>query len=156
AREPSPRPLPTPPARRGPEASVAPGSSLARPIAPGRRSTAGPSAIALCRGAFFRAAHRLIDREPGGLIRRLGDADPALAQVLVQATPSGWLPLDDLVRVFERAGAAGGDPVALARRTGAAAMTSTLALHFGADPATLGPAALLRAAETFWPRYHNW
>jgi hypothetical protein len=35
-------------------------------------------------------------------------------------------------------------------------MSATLARFFGADPGSVGPARLVKAAEAFWSRYHAW
>jgi uncharacterized protein (TIGR02265 family) len=173
AREPSPRPPDAPVAPRRASSETAPHSEpFSMPFAlpppssqpsatmvrrPVTRAGSVGVRVALSRGAFFRTALRMLDRDLGAAFaRRLEDLDATLAHNFVQATPSGWLPVDDLVRIVELAGELLGDPAEIAWRIGRATMSASLALHFGADPSRLGPAALLKAGEVYWTRYHSW
>jgi diguanylate cyclase (GGDEF)-like protein len=114
--------------------------------------------VARCRAAFFKVAGRLIERELGArALGRVAGRDAVLGPALAASTPSNaWLALDDLERLLAAAGELGVDAAALGQRVGRATISATLARHLGADPASLTPLVLLRTAESFWSRYHEW
>jgi hypothetical protein len=154
ARAPVARPAPAPAAPPGPPLlTVRPSAFEPDPQAPG---TARGPRRPTCRGAFLRVAGRLLEREPGmATVLRQPIAAAQLAAALA-VSPTAWQPIDELVALLRLPTIVEGDPAGLAARVGRATVSATLARFFGADPATLGPAALLKAAEIYWARYHAW
>ena len=118
----------------------------------------GESKEQLCRGAWFRVICRLLSHHLGAdWVRSLGAAEPELAEVLSpQLPPTSWQPVQLLTTILSRAAELVRNPDKLARSLGRVTVNATLPRFFGADPALQTPPALLRAAETYWPRYHNW
>src|SRR5690606_17387468 len=109
-------------------------------------------------GVLFRSLVRILEREHGDrMIDELVAGDPRLVDVLSSAVRDDqWLPLADLARGLDATRNHGGDPAELGRAVGRAAISASLPRYLRADPATMPPRALLRAAGTLWSRYHSW
>jgi diguanylate cyclase (GGDEF)-like protein len=129
------------------------------------RTQHGPDVNAgMVRAAHFRGAARVIAHVAGDTaLRLITDGDPALAAALDPAAPAvGWLPLTLLIALVERAEphtrrsrpADGGEH--LMRAIGRSTVSATFARFFGADPASLGAAAMLAVLPSMWQRYHGW
>ena len=112
----------------------------------------------LSRGAVFRVAYKLFTHHLGSAwLRRLCEGDDALADVFrSNLSPTSWRPLELLLTAVDRSTPVTEKRIELARALGRAVMTVTFARFFGADPASLSPLALLRAAGSCWSRYHSW
>jgi hypothetical protein len=110
------------------------------------------------RGAWFRVAHKLLTHQLGAdWVRRVVSDDPRLAAVLdPRLSPTSWQPLELFVALLDRAAASVRDHHKLARSLGKITISATLPRFFGADPVAHPPMALLRAAESYWARYHSW
>ncbi len=109
------------------------------------------------RGAHFRVASRGIESRLGGtVLRNLLEASPVLGRALAPNLPAlGWEPLSTLIELLERA-----RPYIavedLAKMIGRATIQATFTRFFGANPSSLSPETVLRAAPAFWGRYHTW
>ncbi len=118
----------------------------------------------MVRAAHFRVAARVIAHLAGdAAVRAVADSDPMLASALGVSTPVvGWLPLELLIQLVERAdphtrkarAADGGEH--LMRAIGRSTVSATFARFFGADPASLGVSAMLAVLPSMWNRYHGW
>jgi len=110
------------------------------------------------RGAVFRVAYRLLGNRLGNeWVRQLARQTPALGPVLDPALPPmSWQPVERLITLLAKSVEAVPDAGAFAMAIGRATMTATFARFFGADPAGLPPGKVLRAAESYWNRYHTW
>ncbi len=146
-----PRPRPARPA-----AAPDPGLSMTLQGAQAVAALAG--GVRLTRGAVFRVAHKLFTHHLGSAwLRRLCEHDEALADVFrSNLSPTSWRPLELLLTALERSTPVADKRIELARVLGRAVMTVTFARFFGADPASMPPLALLRAAAACWSRYHSW
>jgi hypothetical protein len=150
--------------RGGAGGGADPGSMSSRraPLHPSTRGSLraprAPGAPAQTRGALFRIACRLLGNHLGpDWLRAVADEWPAVAPLLSpRLSPISWHPVEHLVALLERASGQLRDPIGFSRAIGRATITATFARFFGADPRTLSPARLLRAAEAYWPRYHSW
>ncbi len=148
-------------ARRRPRARYAESGSFAA-LTPEtshvQRARTEKSETHLCRGAWFRVACRLLTHHLGpAWVNHLAATEPQLAEVLsAQLQPTTWQPVACLTSILKHAAESVGDAEKLARSLGRVTINATLPRFFGADPALQTPPALLRAAETYWPRYHNW
>jgi diguanylate cyclase (GGDEF)-like protein len=133
-------------------------SSAVRPVQAG---TIHPEMV---RAAHFRVAGRVIAHLAGdSAVRAICESDPELAVALApDASPMGWLPLELLCSLVERAAAQvkgknGADVASqLMRAIGRSTMSATFARFFGADPATLGVVSMLAVLPSMWSRYHGW
>ena len=143
-----------PPERRTPPATLTQPSITLQ----GQRVMALRGNQPLTRGAVFRVAYKLFSHHLGaGQVRRLGEENPELAEVLrANLSPTCWRPLDHLIMAIEQAVADQNRRNDLARILGRAVMTVTFARFFGAEPSSLKPFALLKASESCWSRYHTW
>lgn len=110
------------------------------------------------RGAVFRIAYKLLGHHLGAAwIRRVAEERPQLADVLDPRLPAmSWQPLDKLFSLLALTHERGLDPYHVAAAIGRATITATFSHFFGADPASLSPAGVIRAAQSYWPRYHSW
>jgi diguanylate cyclase (GGDEF)-like protein len=129
------------------------GAATAVPVAPAvRRTVTGK-----VRAAHFKVASKVIAQRFGDVtVRTLTAAHPTIAAALAPShQPLDWLELDPLVHLLWLAEAqAPGE--GLPRQIGRATITATFARLFGANPSSLPVATVLRAAPTFWRRYHEW
>jgi serine/threonine-protein kinase len=109
------------------------------------------------RGAHFRVAARGITSRLGEqVLRTLIDSSPQLARVLSPSLPAlGWEPIEAFVELLDRTASLMA-PDDLARMVGRATIHATFARFFGANPASLPVETVMRAAPTFWGRYHSW
>ena len=140
------------PSDRAVEEILQPTASLVEPAPRPRAPTPGR-----IRTAHFRVAARLVEHRLGGAtLRAIGDASPALASAMSPTqSPLSWEPVDLLVDLAERCTRAG-PPADFARDVGRATITATFTRFFGANPGSLPPETVLRAAPAFWGRYHDW
>ncbi len=138
--------------------AAAPSSSAREVRAPARKAGARRRAEPQTRGAVFRVAQTVLSRSLGtSWIRKVAQDDDALAEVLkANLSPASWHPLRLLTALLERAAEAHDRPHDLSTALGRSLMTVTFARFFGADPGRHEPLAVLRAAEAYWPRYHDW
>jgi len=137
----------------------APGTyRLAQPIQVDSNITSSRAIAGHSRGALFRVASKLLGHRLGSTwVRRLAESNAALAEVLQPTlSPMSWQPVEQLITLLERTSGRVRDPRELARTLGRTTMSATFARFFGADPSTLTPSALLKAAEAYWSRYHTW
>jgi hypothetical protein len=118
----------------------------------------------MVRAAHFRVAGRVIAHLAGEpTVRQLCEEDADLAHALApDASPMGWLPLQLLCSLVERAaqhvkGKNGADIASqLIRAIGRSTVSATFARFFGADPTTLGVVSMLALLPSMWSRYHGW
>ena len=124
-----------------------------------RSEAAAPcSAQGDTRGAVFRIAYKLLGHHLGAAwLRRTAEEHPELADVLdPRLAPMSWQPLDRLVSLLALTAGSGLDPAQVAVAIGRSTITATFSHFFGADPASLSPAGVIRAAQSYWSRYHSW
>ncbi|MBP6629088.1 MAG: protein kinase [Kofleriaceae bacterium] len=120
------------------------------------RST--PSAAAgRVRAAHLRVAAKVIAHAHGEhALRALCTSNPRLGSALAPTvSPLAWLPLEVLCELLtwaEQRTPERGLPRSIGRST----IAATFARMFGANPSALPIATVLRAAPTFWRRYHDW
>ncbi len=126
----------------------------------------------LTRGALFRAAYRVLDKDGteitvaspknatlvrAGWVSKVAVRSGALAEALgPQGSNLSWHPTDAFVTMLQFMADDGRDALAFARELGRIAASSTFGRFFGADPAALPTAEVLRAADVFWQSYHSW
>jgi diguanylate cyclase (GGDEF)-like protein len=110
------------------------------------------------RGAVFRIAYKLLGHHLGASwLRRVAEEHPELADVLdPRLSPMSWQPLDRLFSLLALTPDGGLDPYQVAYAIGRSTITATFSHFFGADPASLEPAGVIRAAQSYWSRYHSW
>ena len=120
--------------------------------------TAAAAAADQSRGAFFRAAALLLSQRLGApWLDELSHAHPELRALLVPTlTVTAWHPTRHLAALLAALPGEGNQATELARQLGGAALSTTLARFFGADLRPQSPISLLRAAESYWGRYHSW
>ncbi len=150
-------PRPTRPPADAPRVPTAPTLlANAAMVLPGMGSATNEQAQV--RGAVFRVAAKLIEHHLGSpWCRRVIEADDELRVVLdPRLRTSSWQPHERFVTLLRRASESFANPAQLTRALGRTTMSATLPRLFGADPKTLSPQALLKAAESYWSRYFTW
>lgn len=127
---------------------------LAAPVIP----TSTASSIGYSRGALFRVASVNLANQLGAQwMAAVTEADATVAEALKPTTPpQSWHPSESLFWLLRCADGHHDDPALVARNLGSAMMAATLGRFFGADPATQNPSTILKAAESYWRRYHSW
>lgn len=118
----------------------------------------------MIRAAHFRVASRVIAHLAGdAAVRALCETSAEIADALATgASPMGWLPLELLCELTERAAtyikrmSPAEATEQLMRAIGRSTFAATFPRFFGADPATLGVASMLAVLPSVWDRYHGW
>jgi serine/threonine-protein kinase len=110
------------------------------------------------RGALFRVAYKILGNRLGSAwVRRAVEETPRLGEVLrPTAAPRAWYGTDALIAILRAVPAGVRDPRKVARELGRAAMTSTFAGFYGADPAAHTPEQLLGDAPHYFHEIHDW
>lgn len=117
-----------------------------------------PATTPVSRGVVFQAAGVLLRRYLGKeWLRTLERHKPELGVILKPTTSAqSWHATShffELLNIIDREAEDSHLPL---RDLGAAITTSTLEAYFGANPKSQSPSALVKAAESYWHRYHNW
>jgi hypothetical protein len=156
--------VPPPPSRPPPPRVTRP--TVAIDPAPGRESAARLASTQIrkrqqvprCRAVIFRVAYRFLGSKLGASwLQRISNEHAELERVLSPSLPpASWEPTDLLDLLLTRAAEELPEPGRLARGLGRATMSATFLRFYGADPTSMAPGAVLRAAETYWPRYLDW
>jgi serine/threonine protein kinase len=112
----------------------------------------------LSRGVVFQGAGVLLRRYLGkDWLRELEQSVPALGAILKPTTPAqSWHPTSHFFELLDLIDKKTEDSHLPLRDLGAAITSSTLETYFGANPKSQSPSSLLKAAESFWGRYHTW
>lgn len=112
----------------------------------------------LSRGAVFRSAGILLRRFLGReWLEGLEERSPALGAILKPTTPAqSWHATAHFLELLQCIDEQVEESQILIRDLGGAIAASTLELFYGADATTQSPSALLKAAESYWRRYHSW
>ena len=110
------------------------------------------------RGILFRSAYPLLGPRRGGswlhdVTREHADLAAALG---AHTSPLSWHPTSALITLLRSLDKTGVRSRELAVGLGQAALESSFAIIYGADPSAVSPAEVLRAADMFWRGYHNW
>jgi diguanylate cyclase (GGDEF)-like protein len=144
---------------------------------PQRLDTAPTGDTPCSRGVLIRSAHQLVmapqvadDQRrdealtaraatlPGtGWLTLLASRDELLMEPLgPQGSPSSWYPTEAFVRLLTTAGENGQDALAFAQLLGKTAAANSFVAFYGAAPSHAKLADILKTADLFWHRYHNW
>ncbi len=161
------RRLPRPtPVFQMPEVSISPPSRtevrpIRRPLSPIALVHEEPAlidSVGESRGVFFSIARRLIAHMTGDeALDAIAERSSVLAAVLSSSLhPNDWYPVEQLIELFAEVALQVGDAGRFAHRLGRSVINATLGHVFGADPEIAGPVKVVRAAPSFWPRYHSW
>jgi diguanylate cyclase (GGDEF)-like protein len=150
--------LPPPPVRAATQLEY-PSSTyrLAQMVQP-KAGEQGSTSGQLTRGAVFRSSGMILRRFLGQQwLDQLEERTPALRGILKPTTPAqSWHATERFLELLTCIDDEVEDAQILIRDMGGAIATTTLELFYGADPTTQSPSALLKAAESYWRRYHNW
>ncbi len=116
------------------------------------------NSIRKTRGAVFRVTSKVLGRRLGGnWLASISRADPVVGELLKPTLPpASWQSTTHLLWLLQCLPDHSDQPKAIARLLGATLASSTLAQFFGAELDSQATITLLRAAESFWPRYHSW
>ena len=117
-----------------------------------------PADTPVSRGVVFQAAGVLLRRYLGkGWLRILERHTPELGDILKPTTSAqSWHATShffELLNIIDREAEDSHLPL---RDLGAAITSSTLEAYFGANPKSQSPSSLVKAAESYWHRYHSW
>jgi diguanylate cyclase (GGDEF)-like protein len=115
------------------------------------------SSVGESHGAFFSVARRLLSHQIGEqATRRIAASSLTLTRLLDSGlSATGWRPIEDLLELLAGV-AAHIDAPRFAFRLGRSMISATLTHTFGADPRSVPALDLIRAAPSYWPRYHRW
>ncbi len=110
------------------------------------------------RGALFRVAGPFLRENLGAQwYAAMLDEEARLGELLMPTlSADSWQHTAHLLRLLDRMAKSELASPQLFVDLGARIASATLARLFGADPSTQTPAALLKAAESYWRRYHTW
>jgi len=121
--------------------------------APRGQATGGRS-----RGVIFRVAGQFLQQRLGRKwYRDMLNEEPRLGELLMPTIPpDSWQRTSHLLKLLERMQVSDEPGAAIVKELGGHIASATLASLFGANPATQRPEARLKAAESYWNRYHTW
>ncbi len=110
------------------------------------------------RGVVFQAAGVLLRRYLGKeWLRVLERSAPELGAILKPTTSAqSWHATSHFFELLNLIDKEAEDSHLPLRDLGAAITTSTLEAYFGANPKSQSPSSLVKAAESYWHRYHSW
>jgi diguanylate cyclase (GGDEF)-like protein len=127
-------------------------AQAAAQVAPTRRPATGK-----VRAAHFHVARKVIAARHGeASVRSMMAKHPPIAAALAPSRqPLDWVDLEPLVQLLwlVETQAPGEN---LPHQVGRATITATFARLFGANPSSIPVGTVIRAAPTFWKRYHDW
>lgn len=110
------------------------------------------------RGAIFRVAGLFLQQKLGRQWYRSMLADESRIGELLMPTlpPDSWQRTSYLLTLLDRMQASEQSSTELYQELGSHVASATVTRLFGADPSAQSPASMLKAAESFWRRYHTW
>ena len=110
------------------------------------------------RGAIFRVAGLFLQQKLGRQWYRSMLAEESRIGELLMPTlpPDSWQRTSYLLTLLDRMQASEQSSPELYQELGAHVASATVTRLFGADPKAQSPASMLKAAESFWRRYHTW
>ncbi len=110
------------------------------------------------RGAIFRVAGLFLQQKLGRQwYRSMLEDEGRIGELLMPTLPpDSWQRTAYLLTLLDRMQTSPLSCNELYQDLGAHVASATLARLFGADPSAQSPSSMLKAAESFWRRYHTW
>jgi len=115
-----------------------------------------PAAVPSTRAVLFRSAYEVLGARRGN--SWIADMSRKLPELGLALSPKGsslaWYSTSAFIAMLESLADEGAGQLAL--QLGRTAIASSFGQFYGADPAALTPAEVLRSVDMFWHCYHSW
>tara|TARA_R110002096_G_scaffold44526_11_gene120375 strand:+ start:43274 stop:46216 length:2943 start_codon:yes stop_codon:yes gene_type:complete len=110
------------------------------------------------RGAIFRVAGLFLQQKLGRQwYRSLLEDESRIGELLMPTlSPDSWQRTSYLLTLLDRMQSSKLSGPDLYQDLGAHIASATVTRFFGANPSAQSPTSMLKAAESFWRRYHTW
>ncbi len=110
------------------------------------------------RGILFQSAYQVLGARRGSAW--MGDVSHKIPEVAIALAPGSsslaWHPTSAFIAVLQSLGKDDEECRAIALQLGRIAVDSSFSQFYGANPAAVSPAQVLRAADVFLRCYHSW